>query len=315
MIFDFMKDHIHLYPVENMAKVLGVSRAGYYKYVSHKDSATLCKNKELLVKIKAISRKSRDIYGSPRIHAVLKRQGESCSRKRVAKIMQQYGIQSKIRKKWKATAKGSKDLSRIASNLLNQNFKADAANKIWVMDITYVATKEGWLYVSTVLDLYSRKIVGLSMSNHPDAALVLQSLNQAVKHRNPAKGLLLHSDRGCQYTSDAYRDYVKAHEFILSMSAKGYCYDNAAMETFFHTLKTEHVFFYKYQTREEAKTSIFEYIEVFYNRQRLHSTLDYMSPVEFELQKKPLNHHIEMSRMKLAGPAIEVKNDIKEFRI
>lgn len=315
MIFDFMKDHIHLYPVENMAKVLGVSRAGYYKYVSHKDSATLCKNKELLVKIKAISRKSRDIYGSPRIHAVLKRQGESCSRKRVAKIMQLHGIQSKIRKKWKATAKGSKDLSRIAPNLLNQNFKADAANKIWVMDITYVATKEGWLYVSTVLDLFSRKIVGLSMSNNPDASLVLQSLHQAVTHRKPAKGLILHSDRGCQYTSDAYRNYAKINEFILSMSAKGNCYDNAAMETFFHSLKVEHVFFCKYLTRMEAKNSIFEYIEVFYNRQRLHSSLGYMSPIEFEAQLQQPDRQNVMSRMKLAGPAIEVKNDVKEFRI
>jgi len=309
-----MKDHVHMYPVENMAKVLGVSRAGYYKYINHKDSTTLCKNKELLAKIKAISKKNRDVYGSPRIHATLKKQGEICSRKRVAKIMRQHGIQSKIRKKWKATTKGSKDLSRIAPNLLDQNFNVDVANLIWVMDITYVATKEGWLYVSTVLDLYSRKIIGLSMSSHPDAALVLQSLNQAVTHRKPDKGLILHSDRGCQYTSDAYRNYAKASGFILSMSAKGNCYDNAAMETFFHTLKTEHVFFCNYLTRKEAKTSIFEYIEVFYNRQRLHSSLSYMSPAEFESQWQQSTYQDVMSRMKLARPAIEVK-EVRESRI
>lgn len=312
MIFTFMKDHVKMYPIENMAQVLGVSRAGYYKHIAHKDSATICKNKDLLIRIKEISAKNRNIYGSPRIHAVLIRQGEKCSRKRIAKIMKAHGIRSKIRKKWKATMKGSGDLSRIAPNLLNQNFKVETANTVWVMDITYVATKEGWLYVSTVLDLYSRKIVGLSMSNHPDAALVLQSLSQAVMHRKPAKGLIIHSDRGCQYTSDIYRHYATAQGFTLSMSAKGNCYDNAAMETFFHTLKVEHVFFCKFLTRKEAKISVFEYVEVFYNRQRLHSSLGYMAPADFEAQRyisKSLT-----SRVKLAGPAIEVR-EVVEYRI
>ena len=179
------------------------------------------------------------------------------------------------------------------------------------MDITYVHTKEGWLYVSTVLDLYSRKIVGLSMSSHADTSLVLKSLHQAVTHRNPSRGIIIHSDRGCQYTSDAYIDYAKTSGFILSMSAKGNCYDNAAMETFFHTLKTEHVFFCNYLTREEAIASIFEYIEVFYNRQRLHSSLNYMPPVGFELQQQVHLHQNIVSRVKLARPAIEVT----EFRI
>jgi putative transposase len=296
-----MKEHANKYPVDKMAKALGVSRAGYYKFITQEECATKGKNKELLVKIKAISKSKRQVYGSPRIHKELVKQGETCSRKRVAKIMRINGIQAKTRKKWKATAKGSKDLSRIAPNLLNQNFNVDCANKVWVTDITYVPTRQGWLYVSTVLDLYSRKIVGLSMSAHPDTGLVLSSLKQAIIHRRPSTGLIIHSDRGCQYTSDAYISHARMHEFTLSMSSKGNCYDNAAMETFFHTLKTEHVFFDTYLTRKEAIASIFEYIEVFYNRQRSHSTLNYMSPVEFEAQPQNI-----MSRVKLARPAIEV---------
>lgn len=280
-----MKNHLKVFPVEKMAKVLGVSSSGFYKYINKKDCATAIKNEELLKKIKSIYKKSRKTYGSPRIYKVLKQQGEICSRKRIAKIMKNNYIQARARKKWKATTTGSKDMSRIAPNLLNQNFKVDNANKIWVMDITYVSTNEGWLYVSAVLDLYSRKIVGLSMGSKIDAKLVLQSLDQAILHRNPAEGLIVHSDRGSQYTSDEYRQRVNEKGFIMSMSAKGNCYDNAAMETFFHTLKTEHVFFCNYKTRKDAITSIFEYIEVFYNRERLHSTLNYMSPTEFEILK------------------------------
>ena len=306
MVFRFMKKYESVYPVEKMAYVLDVSRAGYYKYINWKESKTQRRNNELLNKIRAISKGSRETYGSPRIHAALQKQGEKCSKKRVAKIMRNNGIQSKIRKKWKATAKGSKDLSRIAPNLLNQNFKVNEINKVWVLDITYVATREGWLYVSTVLDLCSRKIVGLSMSHKPDAELVLKSLRQAVIHRKPLASLIIHSDRGCQYTSDAYSKYAKEYGFSLSMSSKGNCYDNAAMETFFHTLKTEHVFFCKYLIRKEAIASIFEYIEVFYNRQRLHSTLGYMSPVDFETKLFSATTKIIVSRVKLARPATEV---------
>lgn len=280
-----------------MAEVFKVSRAGYYQYLNNEESQYIKRTKELAIKIRSIYKKSRCTYGSPRIHAVLKKQGEKCSRKRVAKIMKQNHIQSKIRKKWKATAQVSKDISKIAPNLLNQDFSASSENKVWALDITYVATKEGWLYVSTVLDLYSRKIVGLSMDKTMDTHLVIRSLNQAVYSRCPKAGLVLHSDRGSQYTSFQYKDFTSKYGFVLSMSAKGNCYDNAAMESFFHTLKTEHVFFYEFVTREEAKQSIFEYIEVFYNRQRIHSAIDFLSPAEFERQ----------SRVKLALPAIEAK--------
>jgi len=277
-----MNKNSEQFPIKKMAKEFNVSSSGYYKFVNKKESAIAKKNKELIVKIKLIHKKSRHIYGSPRIHALLKKQDEKCSRKRVAKLMKQNGIQSKIRVKWKATTKGTKDMSKVAPNLLNQNFKVDFANKVWTQDITYISTSEGWLYLSTVLDLYSRRIVGLSMGNRIDANLVIRSLNQAIVHRNPGPGLILHSDRGVQYTSSDYKTIADENKFILSMSSKGNCYDNAAMETFFHTLKTEHVFFCKYKTRNEAMESIFEYIEVFYNRQRIHSTIGFTSPVEYE---------------------------------
>jgi len=290
-----MKQHRSEFPVEKMAKVFKVSRAGYYRYINKKESMTVKKNKELTNKIKLIFETSKRTYGSPRIHAVLKKQGEHCSRKRVSKIMKQNKIQAKARRKWKHTTRVSRDTSKIAPNLLNQNFSVDKENTVWVLDITHVKTKEGWLYVSTVLDLYSRRIVGLSMGNRMDAHLVVKSLNQAICHRSPNAGLILHSDRGTQYTSLEYQKFVIEKGFVLSMSAKGCCYDNAVIESFFHTLKTEHTFFHKFETRQEAMRSIFEYVEIFYNRQRIHSTLDFLSPLEFEQQS-----HFMESRVKIA---------------
>ena len=281
MIFKFMNKKSNDFSIEKMAKTFGVSFSGYYKFINRKESKTAVKNKELLDKIKLVHKKSRGIYGSPRIHFALEKQGEKCSRKRIAKLMKQNNIQSKIRKKWKATLKANNAL-HVAPNLLNQNFKVDSANKFWVQDITYIHTNEGWLYVSAVLDLYSRKIIGLGMSEKIDTDLVIKSLNQAVIHRKKPANLILHSDRGTQYTSSEYKKFAEENKFNLSMSAKGNCYDNAPMESFFHTLKTEHVFFNKYKTKSEAMISIFEYIEVFYNRERYHSSLGYMSPVEFE---------------------------------
>jgi len=277
-----MKTHALEFTIEMMAKILQVSRAGYYKYLDKEVSATKQYEDVLAKKIKLIHKQSKDIYGSPRIHAELKKQGEKCSRKRVRKIMNKYNIQAKTQKKWKPMGETTRDLSKVAPNLLNQNFTAAIENEVWVTDITYIRTSEGWLYLSAVLDLYSRKIVGLSMGRHIDTDLVLRSLTQAICHRMPKPGLILHSDRGTQYTSASYKIFSRKVGMTLSMSAKGYCYDNAVMESFFHTLKTEHVYFYHFKTRKEAIGSIFEYVEVFYNRQRIHSTLDYLSPLEFE---------------------------------
>lgn len=280
-----MKKHSLEFPIEKMAKIFKVSRSGYYKFINKKESRRSVHNKKLIEKIKLIHNQKRQVYGSPRIHMALKEQGEPCSRITIAKLMAKNGIRAKTKKKWKATTKGIKDLSKIAPNLLEQNFSAEAENEAWVEDITYVWTLEGWLYVSTVLDLYSRKIVGLSMGNRIDADLVIRSLNQAVCHRDPKPGLILHSDRGVQYISSSYKTLITKYGMRQSMSGKGNCYDNAAMESFFHTLKTEHIFFYNFKTRQEAMSSIFEYIEVFYNRQRSHSYLNYLTPEEFEQKK------------------------------
>lgn len=300
-----MRNHSLEFPIEKMAKVFKVSRSGYYKFINRKESKRSLYNKKLLEKIRSIYKKKRQVYGSPRIHKALKLQGEVCSRIKVAKLMAKNGIKAKTKKKWKATTKGTKDLSKIAPNLLEQNFSAKSENEVWVEDITYVWTLEGWLYVSTVLDLYSRKIVGLSMGNRIDADLVIRSLNQAVCHRNPKPGLIVHSDRGVQYTSADYKTFITKYGMRQSMSAKGNCYDNAAMESFFHTLKTEHVFFYNFKTRQEATDSIFEYIEIFYNRQRSHSYLNYLTPEEFEQKRFNTNELEVMSRVKsLAAQAL-----------
>lgn len=285
MIFEFMKNNSMKFEIEKMATVFKVSRSGYYKYINKIESSRLQYTRQLSEQIKLIHKQSREIYGSPRICAALNKLGEKCSRKRVAKIMKQNNIQAKMRKMWKFTAKSYTALSTLAPNLINQNFTATEENVAWVSDITYVKTREGWLYVSAILDLYSRKIVGLSMGNYIDTGLIIRSLKQAICHRNPNPGLILHSDRGCQYTSHEYQNFLSEHAIIPSMSAAGYCYDNAAMESFFHTLKTEHVYFYNFETRKCASTSIFEYVEVFYNRDRIHSTLNYLSPLEFEQQK------------------------------
>ena len=216
--------------------------------------------------------------------------------------MKQNNIQSKIRKRWKTFKSTSKKLTKYVPNLVNQNFTASEENISWATDITYIPTKQGWLYLSAIMDLYSRCIVGLGMGNRIDAYLVIRSLNQAICHSNPRPGLILHSDRGTQYSSYEYKKLLSEHEIIPSMSAAGNCYDNAAMESFFHTLKTEHVFLNDFATREQAMRSIFEYVEVFYNRQRIHSTLNYLSPAQFEQQ----NLKLKESRVKLALPAIEV---------
>ena len=280
-----MKKHRKEFPIGKMAKVLKVSCSGYYKYINKKESPREKENRELIQAIKAIHKKNRGVYGSPRIHAILKKQGKTCSRKRVAKIMKDNGIQAKTKRKWKTTTKATKDPSRIAPNLVNQNFIVTEKNRVWVSDITYIETGEGWLYLAATMDLYSRMLVGLSMSSRMNTNLVERSLEQAICRRTPQVGVIAHSDRGSQYTSDQYKKHALKHGIRLSMSSTGNCFDNAAMESFFHTLKTEHTFFQKYSTRAEAIQSIFEYVEVFYNRQRLHSTLGYLSPHEFEKQQ------------------------------
>lgn len=277
-----MKKYSKQFSIEKMAKLFKVSRSGYYAFLVRKESKRSVRNQQLVEQIKTIHQESRKAYGSPRIHAELKARGENCSRKRIAKLMRKENISAKIRKKRVVTTVHSKTCRRIAPNILNQRFNVDFPDKYWASDITYVSTLEGWLYVSVVMDLFSRKIVGLSMGKSLHTDLVIKAFLQALFRRCPGKGLLHHSDRGSQYTSDNFQGLASKYGVELSMSAKGYCYDNAVVESFFHTLKGELVDCSHYRSREEASQSIFEYIEVFYNRQRRHSTLGYLSPKDFE---------------------------------
>lgn len=281
MKYQFMQTHQPEFSLKRMSQVLRVSRSGYYRFINAKPSKRAIENQRLVGKIKAIHAVSRHTYGSPRVHADLQAEGESCSRKRVAKLMRSNGLQAKMKKRFKKTTQqNSKAI--VAPNLLAQDFTAQAPDTRWVTDITYVLTEEGWLYVAAVLDLFSRCIVGVSMSARMTTDLVLNALNQAVLHRQPKSGLMHHSDKGCQYTSQLFQQQLLAYGMVVSMSGTGNCFDNAAMESFFHTLKTEHIYFEQYATREQAKRSIFEWVEVFYNRKRRHSTIDYLSPMAFE---------------------------------
>lgn len=304
-----MKKHKKDHAIVKMAKVLKVSRDGYYKYAKRSKSLTKKENEELVREIIEIHKDNKKkVYGSPRIHKELKRQGKPCSRKRVAKLMKENGIMAVNEKGWKRSWRKAYDLARIAPNILNQNFAAGKANSVWTSDITYIQTGEGWLYLSIVLDLYSRKVVGLSMGRYINTDLIKRSLDQAICHRMPSAGLILHSDRGCQYTSFEYRTHVLKYGITLSNSAAGNCYDNAAMESFFSTLKKECVHLCNFKTRQEAMQSIFEYIEVFYNRQRLHSTLDYLSPHEYE------NKRAIYSKKNLEN-TLNINLPIKEVRV
>lgn len=281
MKYEFMRNHEEEFSVGRMSGMLGVSRSGYYHFTKRMPSQHKKEEERLLMKIKTIYEASRQTYGSPRVHAELQDQGETCSRQRIAKLMKKSGIIAKMTKKFKVTTKANPK-AKAAPNLLEQNFTAAQPNQRWVADISYIWTLEGWLYIACVLDLFSRRIVGLAMSDRMTDDLVIAALEQAFLHRNPSTGLMHHSDKGSQYTSRDFQKKLAQYHMTASMSGTGNCYDNAAMESFFHTLKTEHVYFERYQTREQASISIFEYIEVFYNRQRRHSTLNYKTPLAFE---------------------------------
>ena len=278
-----MRDNVTEWKVEEMARVLGVSRSGYYHFCQRQVSKRQQINEQLKEMINTIFSKSRRTYGSPRIHAELKAQGIKVSRPRVARLMKQLGLVAKMQSLFKVTTRVNKK-QPIAPNLLQQNFTAVAPDSTWVADISYIRTLEGWLYIAVILDLYSRKVVGLSMGNSLHTTLVTQALEQALQRRNPLPNLQHHSDKGCQYTSTAFQKLLTDNGITCSMSSTGCCFDNAVAESFFHSLKTECVYFDRYESREQAKQSIFEYIEIFYNNYRRHSTLGYLSPVEFERQ-------------------------------
>ncbi len=277
-----MKRYDHEFPIERMAKVLGVSRSGYYHFLKAAPSLRDQGNKQLLDKIRLIHQTSFETYGSPRIHAELKDGGEVCSRKRVARLMRRHGIAAKMFRRFKKTTQQSEKPSFVAPDLIQQEFKAHEPNEAWVSDITYVLTQEGWIYCAMILDLFSRRIVGLAIEARITAGLVLAALRQALTHRSPPAGVVHHSDRGSQYTSRALKLLADLYGVQLSMGKVANAYDNAVAESFFHTLKTELVYFQSYKNLEEAKMNIFHYIYGFYNQTRRHSTLRYLSPAQFE---------------------------------
>lgn len=264
-----------------MCHVLKVSRSGYYAWVDRPESERERDNRRLLVLIKAAHKKSNKTYGSPRIHQQLLKDGERCSEVRVAKLMANNGIRAERKRKFVVTTDSKHD-HPVAENVLDRQFDVSEPNKVWGSDITYIWTDEGWLYLAGVLDLCSKSVVGWSMDERIQSGLVIDALEMAYRRRCPDPGLLHHSDRGSQYASWDYREKLSDYGMEISMSRKGNCWDNAVVESFFGTLKRELVHNRRFRTRQEARKAIFEYIEVFYNRERLHSSLGYMSPADFE---------------------------------
>jgi transposase InsO family protein len=266
-----------------MCRVLKVSRGGFYTWHKRAPSRRDMRDEQLLKKIRQVHRESNGLYGYLRVHRALLIDGENVSRNTVAKLMRQAKIRGKARKRSVPRTTDSTHPKPVADNLLARDFRADGPNQKWLADITYVATDEGWLYLAAVLDVFSRKIVGWSMANHMETDLVSDALTMALEHRRPAGGdLLHHSDRGSQYASDDYQHLLARSGVTVSMSRKGDCWDNAMMESFWATLKCERVHHEHYATHDQARQSIFQYIEVFYNRKRLHSSLGYTSPDSFE---------------------------------
>jgi putative transposase len=281
MIFRFIEDHRLQWPVRLLCDALDVSVAGYYAWRERPASARQQRQDALLVEIRAIHAEFKARYGSPRIQAELAARGQDCCVNTVAKLMRDHDIQAKTARKFRCTTDSNHDLP-VADNLLGRQFDPDAPNEVWLADITYIPTHEGWLYLAAVEDLYSRRVVGWSMAEHLESRLVVDALEMAVQRRLPGEGLLAHSDRGSQYASEHYQRLLAQHGIACSMSRRANCWDNAPMESFFASLKKELVHGADFATRAEARAALVEYIEVFYNNQRRHSALGYVSPAQFE---------------------------------
>lgn len=284
MRFAFIDEHSSTWPVRAMCRVLQVSPSGFYAWRARPESVRAADNRRLLVEVRRLHARHGGRYGSPRIHAALRAEGHGCSRGRIERLMRANGIRALAGRRFRPTTTDSRHHLPIAPNLLEQHFQAAAPNRIWLADITYIPTGEGWLYLAAVLDLATRKIVGWSMRDHMRTELTLTALLMAVQRQRPGEGLIHHSDRGSQYAAEAYGKQLAAIGAKPSMSKKGCCYDNAPMESFFHTLKVELVHQRKWATREEAKRDLFAYIEGYYNRARSHSALGYLTPEQAERQ-------------------------------
>ena len=285
MTFRFIDQHQDRWPIRLLCQALEVSPAGYYAWRQRPRSGQGQRRQALVVVIQAIHAEVKSRYGSPRIHAELVARGHDCCINTVARLMRENGIVAKTARKFRCTTDSNHDLP-VADNLLGWQFDPASPNEAWVADIMYIPTRAGWLYLAAVEDLYARRVVGWSMANHLESRLVVDALTLAVQRRLPGEGLLAHSDRGSQYASDHYQRLLARHGITCSMSRRADCWDNAPMESFFASLKKELVQDADFATRAEARAAVVEYIEVFYNNQRRHSSLGYVAPAEYE-RKNP----------------------------
>jgi len=279
--YSFIKRQKKAFPADRLCRLLKVSRSGYYDYLERGDSCKPSEEMALITRAREIHRINKGVYGSRRLAQALQAIGYQVGRYRARTLMQRAGITARRTKQFKVTT-NSRHKYPVAPNLLNRQFDVDCPNRVWASDITYLWTKEGWLYLAAVMDLYSRKIVGWSVSNRINADLPLGALKMALGGRRPEFGLIHHSDQGVQYACDSYQQLLRTNGLMPSMSRKGNCWDNAVMESFFSTLKTELTHHRRYETRQETYRDLFDYIEIFYNRRRLHSYLGYTSPESFE---------------------------------
>jgi putative transposase len=286
--YAFMVEHGKEFRVQAMCRVLGVSRSGFYRWRQHPEGPRAREDRKLLVHIRAVSQQSRGRYGSPRVYRALKEQGVRCGKHRVERLMRRDGLQARRRRSFRVTTRSVAG-HPVAPNHLDRQFSVARLDTVWAGDITYLWTREGWLYLAALLDLCSRRVVGWACSDRITHELALAALDMAVEQRQPSRGLLHHSDRGCQYTCSDYQAELSRLGVQVSMSRRGDCYDNAVVESFFSTLKAELEEYDHYETRQQAQSELFDYIEVFYNRQRLHSTLGYRSPAAFEKAQQERN--------------------------
>ena len=278
MKFRLIEDQRDVWPVRVICDALSVSPSGYYAWRSRPESPREIANRELPSDIRRVHAEHRGRYGAPRIHAELCAEGRTASRKRVARIMRRHGIRARVPRRYRVRTTDSKHSLPVAANLLDRNFVAEKPNQVWLADITYISTDEGWLYLAVILDLFTRKVVGWAMREHMRAELTMAALTMAIQRRRPGPGLVHHSDRGSQYAAGDYRNILQAAIITQSMSRKGNCWDNAPMESFFGTLKTELVHQRDYPDRDAARRDLFAYIEAYYNRRRIHSALGYITP-------------------------------------
>lgn len=280
MRYHFVKEHRQVFRIVSMCRALDVSRSGFYDWCTRPLSARERSNQALLMRIREIHAQSQENYGAVKTWRELVSAGEICGLNRVARLRQLHGIEAKRMRRFRLNYAPRNEAA--TPNLLGRDFTALSPNRVWVGDITFIPTREGWLYLAVLLDLYSRRVIGWAMSDCQNRALITDALTMAIAHRKPKPGLIHHTDQGTLYATTAYRAILKQQGIIPSMSRKGDCYDNAVAESFFSNLKNELTWHCRFQSRDEARAAIFSYIEVFYNRQRLHQTLDYVSPVRYE---------------------------------